>query len=212
MVGRPQLKWVIYLHVVAAPWKKSNDKPRQRIKKQRYHFAYKGPCSQSYGYCSSQIHMWELDNKKGWAPKNWCLQIVVLEKTLESPLDCKEIKPVNPKRHQSCIFIGRRDVEVEAPRPWPPYAKGWLIGKDPDAGKDWGKEEGTTSMRWLDSITDSMNLSLSKLWGIVKDRKAWHAPVHGVPKSWLWLSDWITTWLHHSKKYLENDMMYGSIM
>ena len=88
--------------------------------------------------------MWELDHKEGWAPKNWGFQTVLLEKTLESPLDCKEIKPVNPKRNQFWIFIGRADAEAEAPILWPPDAKSWLIGKDPDAGKDWGQEKGVT--------------------------------------------------------------------
>ena len=100
--------------------------------------------SQSYGFSSSHVWMWELDNKKGWTPKNWCLQTVVLEKTLESPLDCKEIQPVHPKRNQLWIFIRRTDTEDETPILWPPDAKSWLIGKDPDAGKDWGQEKGMT--------------------------------------------------------------------
>ena len=120
----------------AAPWKKSCDKPRQHIKKQRHHFTNKGLYSQSYGFSDSQVQMQELDRKEGWAPKNWCFQIVVL-KTLESPLDCKEIKPVNPKGNQLWIFIGRTDAEAEAPILWPPDVKSWLIGKDPNAGKDW---------------------------------------------------------------------------
>ena len=97
--------------------------------------------------------MWELDHKEGWVPKNWCFQIVVLEKTLERPFDCKKIKPVNPKGNQPWILVGKTDAEAEAPIPWPPVAKSWLIGKDPDAGKDWGQEEKamTERMRWLDS-------------------------------------------------------------
>ena len=97
--------------------------------------------------------MWELDHKEGWVPKNWCFQIVVLEKTLERPFDCRKIKPVNPKGNQPWILIGKTDDEAEAPIPWPPVAKSWLIGKDPDAGKDWGQEEKamTERMRWLDS-------------------------------------------------------------
>ena len=126
-----------------APWKKSIYKPRQHIKKQRHYFAYKDLYSQSYGFSSSHVQMWELDNKKGWALKNWCLWTVVLEETLESPLESKEIKPVNPKGNQSWIFIGR--TGAEAPILWPPDAKNWLIRKDPDAGKDWRQEEkGTT--------------------------------------------------------------------
>ena len=107
--------------------------------------ADKRPSSRSYGSSSSHVWMWELDHKQGWAPKNWCFITVVLEKTLESPLDCREIKSVHPKGNQSWIFIGRTDAESEAPILWPPDAKNWLIGKDPDAEKDWRQEEkGTT--------------------------------------------------------------------
>ena len=128
-----------------APWKKSCDKPRQHIKKQRHHFADKGPSSQSYSFSSSHVWMWELDHKEGWVPKNWCFQTMVLEKTLESPLDCKEIQPVNSKGDQCWIFIARTDAEAEAPLLWPPDGKSRLTGKDPDAGKDQGQEEkGTT--------------------------------------------------------------------
>ena len=123
-----------------APWKKSYDQPRQHIKKQRHYFADKGPLSQSYGFSRSHIWMWELDHKESWALKNWCFWTVVLEKTLESPLDCKKNKPVNCKENQSWMLIGRTD-EVEAPVLWPPDAKNWLIGKDPEAGKDWRQEE-----------------------------------------------------------------------
>ena len=116
-----------------------------RIKKQRHYFANKGPSSQGYGISSGHVWMWELDYKESWAPKNWCFWIVVLEKTLESPLDCKEIRPVHPKGDQSWIFIGKTDVEAETPILWPPDVKNWLTGKDPNAGKDWGQEEkGTT--------------------------------------------------------------------
>ena len=224
--------------------------------------------------------MWELDYKESWAPKNWCFWTVVLEKTLESPLDCKEIKPVHPKEDQSWIVTGRTDAE--APILWPPDVKNWLIWKDPDAGKDWRQEEKWTTedeivgwhhlhdghefeqalgvgdgqgglvccnswghkesdtteqlttnthawyikgqyfghlmwrvnslektlmlgkiegrrrsgwqrTRWLDGISDSVGMSLSKLWKIVKDREAWHATVHGVTKSLTWLSNWTTT-------------------
>ena len=108
------------------------------IKQQRHQFADKGPYYQSYGFSSSHVWMWELDCKEGWVPKNWCLQIVVLEETLESPLDCKEIKPVNLKGNQSWIVIRRTDAEAEASILWSPDVKSQLIGKDPDAGKDWG--------------------------------------------------------------------------
>ena len=121
------------------PWKEGYDKLRQHIKKQRYHITNKGPYSQSYGFSSSHVWMWELDHKKGWALKDWCFWNVVLGKTLESSLDCKEIKPVKPKWNQPWIFIGRTDTE--APILWPPDVKSQLIGKDPDAGKDWKQEE-----------------------------------------------------------------------
>ena len=121
------------------------DKPRWHIKKQRHYFADKCPSSQSYGFPSSHVWMWELNYKESWAQKKWCFWTVVLEKTLGSPLDCKEIKPVNTKGNQSWIFIGRTDAETEAPILWPPDTKNWLIWKDPDAGKDWRQEEkGTT--------------------------------------------------------------------
>ena len=108
-------------------------------------FADNGLSNQSYGFSSSHVWMWELDHKESWVMKNWCFWTVVLEKTLESPLDCKEIQLVHPKGDPPCIFIGRTDAGAEAPILWPPDAKNWLIGKDPDAGKDWRQEEkGTT--------------------------------------------------------------------
>ena len=131
-----------------ASWKNSYDKSRHRIKKQRHHFANKGPYSQSYGFSSNPVQMWELDHKEGWAPKNWCFHIVVLEKTLESPLDSKEIKPVHPKGNQPWIFIGRTDAE--APILCPPDVKSRLIGKDPDARKDWGQDEKEGVREWDD--------------------------------------------------------------
>ena len=131
-----------------APWRESYDKPRQHIQKQRYHFAKKGLSSQTYGFSSSQVRMWELDHKEGWKPKNWCSQTMLLEKNLESPLDSKEIKAVNPKGNWSWIFIGKTDAE--APISWPPDAKSQLFGKDPDAGKDWRHgEKGMTENKMV---------------------------------------------------------------
>ena len=136
---------------------KSYDQPREHIKKQRHYFANKGSSSQSYGFSSNHIWMWELDYTESWAPKNWWFWTVVLEKTPEGPFDCKEIQSVHPKGNQSWIFIERTDAEAETPIIWPPDAKNWLTGKDPDAGQDWRQEEkGTTEdetvgwHHWLD--------------------------------------------------------------
>ena len=131
-----------------APWKKSYDKSKQHIKKQRYHFANKGPYSQSCHLSSSHVWMWELNHKEGWMLKNWCFGIVVLEQTLENPLGSKKIKPVRPKGNQSWIFIGRTVAETEALILWPSESKSWLIGKDLEAGKGWSqKEQGWQRMR-----------------------------------------------------------------
>ena len=177
-----------------APWKNSYVKPRQCFKKQRHHFADKGPYSQTYGFCSSHVQVWELDHKEGWAPKNWCFWTVVLEKTLESHLDCK-IKPLNPKGNQPWIFIGRTDAEAEVPIFWPSDLKSWLSGKAPDAGKNWGQEErGKQRVRWLDGITDSMDMSLSKLREIVMDREAWCVQFMG-SQSQTCLRNWTTVFL-----------------
>ena len=139
------------------PGKKSYDQPRQHIKKQRLYFANKSPSSQSYGFSSSHVWMWELNHKESWVPENWCFWTVVLEKTPESPLDCKEIQLVPPKGNQSWIFIGRTDAEAETPILWPLDAKNWHIWKDPDAGKDWRWEKkGLQRMRWLDDINHAV--------------------------------------------------------
>ena len=138
-----------------APWKKSYDQTRQHIIKQRYYFANKGPFSQSFAFSSSHVWMWELDYKESWAPKNWYFWMVVLEKTLESPLDCKEIQPVHPRGNQSWMITERTDAEAETLILWPPDVKNWLIRKDPDVGKDWRQEEkGMTGWDgWMASLT-----------------------------------------------------------
>ena len=139
------------------PWEKSYDQPRQHINKQRRYFANKGPSSQGHGFSCGHVWMWELDCDESWALKNWCFWTVVLGKTLESPLDSKDIQTVNPKGNQFWIFIGRTDAKPETPLLWPPDVKNWLNWKDPDAGKDWRQEEkGTTEDEmvgwhpWLD--------------------------------------------------------------
>ena len=126
---------------------------RQHSKKQRHYFANKGLSGRGYGFSSGQVGMWQLDCEESWVPKNWCFWTVVLEKTLESPLDCKEIQPVHPKGDQSWVFIGRTDAEAETPTLWPPHVKSWLVGKDPDAGSDWGQEEKGTTDGWMASPT-----------------------------------------------------------
>ena len=248
-----------------SPWEKSYDQPRQHIKKQRHYFTNKGQSSQGYDFSSSHVWMWELDYKESWVPKNWCFWTVVLEKTLESPLDCKEIQAVHPKGDQSWVFIGRTDVEAETPILWPPKqrcdsfekhwcwerlraggkgddwgwdgcmasptqwtwvwvhartgdgqgglaccspwghkesdqlsdwneGKSWLIGRDPDACKNWGQEEnGPTEEEMVGWYHRLNGLNLSKLQEIVKVREAWCAAVHGVTRSWTQLSNWKTT-------------------
>ena len=186
-----------------ALWKKSYDQPRQHIKKQRHYFAYKGPSSQSYGFSSSHVWMWELDYKESWVPKNGCFWTVVLEKTVESPLDSKEIQPVHPKVNQSWIFIERSDAEAESPILWPPNAKNWLIGKDPDAGKDWRqRRKGRQSMKWLDGTTNSMDMN----W--VNSRSWWWTGRPGMLESMRlqWVGhDWVTelNWISQHQGFFQ---------
>ena len=150
--------------------------------------------NQSYDFSSSHVRMWELDHKEGWVPKNWHAWVVAREKTLESPLDSKEIQPVNPKGNQSWIFIGRTDAEAEAPIFWPPEQRDDPLEKTLRLGKIQGrKRRGQQRMKQLDGTIDSMDMSLSKLQEIAKDREAWYAAVHGVSNSQIWLSDWTTT-------------------
>ena len=165
------------------------NKPTQHIKNQRHYFPDKVPYSQSYGFSSSHVWLWELDYKESWALKNWCFWIV-LEKTFESPLDSKEIKPVNPKGNQSWILIGRTDAEAKALIVWPSDAKSRLIVKDPFAGKDWGQEKAATEDKMVGWHHWLKGHEFEQIWEIMKDMEAWYAAVHGATQNWTRLSDW----------------------
>ena len=136
--------------------------------------------------------LWKFDYKESWVPKYWCFWTMVLEKSLESPLDCRAIQLVNPKGNQSQIFVGRTDAEAETLILWPLDVKNWLIRRDTDTGKDWRREEKGMAEDEIDSITDSMNMNLSQLWKTVENRGAWWAAVHGVIKIWIILRSWTT--------------------
>ena len=161
------------------PWKESYDQPKQYIKKQRHYFANKCPSSQIYGFSSSHVWIWELDYKESWASKNWCFWTVVLEKTLESPLDCKEIQPVHPKGNQSWIFIVRTGADAETPILWPPDAKSWLIWRDPWSWERL-KAEGEGDNRGWDGWMVSPN---RWTWVWVSSRRWWWTGKPGMLQS-----------------------------
>ena len=164
--------------------------------------------SQAYGFSSSHVWMWELEYKESWVLMNWCFWTLVLEKTLESPLDCKEIQQVHPKGDQSWIFTGRTDAEAETPILWPPDAKSWLIWKDPDAGKDWRQEEkGMTEDEMVGRLHWLLDMSLGKLQKFMMDREACRAVIHSVAKSQTRLSDW-TDWRFKNIKCDYKDINY----
>jgi len=176
-----------------APWKKSYDKPNSVLKSRDITLLTKVHLSsQGYGFSSSHVWMWELNHKESWALKFWCFWTVVLENTIENPLDCKEIKPVNSKGNQAWIFIEGLLLKLKLQYFDNLMWRTDLLEKTLMLGKIENRRRGQQRTRWMGGITDSIDMSLSKLREIVKDRKAWRATVHGVTKSWKWLSDWTT--------------------
>ena len=203
----------------ACSLEKSYEKHRQHIKMQRHYFADKGPSSQSYGFSSIYVWMWELDHKERWAPKNWCFWTVVLKKTLESPLDCQEIQPVHPKGNQSWIFIGRTDAEAR--KLWPSDAKNWLIGKDPDSGKDWRQEEkGTTEdeiagwLHWLNGHEFEQAPGAGEGQGSLACFSPWSGKASDMMKAWTEVIEnqaW-TVLLHDQAIKNRNIFLWGSVL
>ena len=178
------------------PWKKSYDQPRQQIKKQRHYFANKGPSSQGYGFYSGHVWMWELDCEESWALKNWCFWTVVLEKTLESPLNCKEInqsilKEISPEYSLEGLIL-KLKLQSFGHLMWRTYSfeKTLMLEKIEDK-----RRRGWQRMRWMDGITKSMDMSLSQLQKLVMDWEVWHAAVHGGAKSQTRLRTELTEWL-----------------